>query len=393
MDMDPLILIANPGSASRKYALYQGTEPRADMHFEFEDGKIVCTIKTADQKFTETTELKELVESSSVIVSLLHENNILSPDETISSVGLRFVAPGSYFTEDHIIDDEFVARMEQTLPHAPLHIAATLAELQELRRQFADTTIVGVSDSAFHRNKPAYAEHYGLPLEDANRLEIKRYGYHGLSYMSVVKTLSDAGRLPQKTIVAHLGSGASISAILDGKSVDTSMGYSPLEGLIMSTRSGTIDAAITNVLRKELQLDDSGIETYLNKKSGLLGLGGSDDIRELLTREAAGDERATLALDTYAYTAQKVIANMAVAMDGVDTLVFTGTVGQRSAPMRERILSRLHHLGLEIDTEKSENCDASQPIVAIEADGSKPILVVATDEQFSLVTHVLEALA
>lgn len=393
MDMEPLVLIANPGSASRKYALYQGTEPRADMHFEFEDGNIVCTIKTKDQKFTETTELRELVESSSVIVSLLHGNNILAPEEEINSIGLRFVAPGSYFSEDHIIDDEFVTRMEQTLPHAPLHIAATLAELRELRRQFSDTTIVGVSDSAFHRTMPDHARHYGLPLEDADRLEIKRYGYHGLSYMSVTKTLTDAGKLSQKTIVAHLGSGASITAIHDGKSVDTSMGYSPLEGLIMSTRSGTIDAAITNVLRKELQLDDSGIETYLNKKSGLLGLGGSDDIRELLAREANGDQRATLALDTYAYAAQKIIANMAVAMDGVDTLVFTGTVGQRSAPIRKRILARLHHLGLELDLEKSEQCDSSQPIVSIEATGSKPILVVATDEQFSLVTRVLEALA
>ncbi|MBC7746946.1 hypothetical protein H7Y40_03110, partial [Pedobacter sp.] len=306
--MEPLILIANPGSASRKYALYQGTTSRADIHFEFEDGKIICGIETADEHFSLTTDLADLTAASSQVVTLLRDKQVLSDDETIESIGLRFVAPGSYFAQDHIVDDEFEAKLQATLPRAPLHISATLAELKELRRQFADTTIVGVSDSAFHRTKPDYALNYGLPLEDTDAFEIKRYGYHGLSIMSVVQILTAADKLPSKVIIAHLGSGASVSAILDGKSVDNSMGYSPLEGLIMSTRSGTIDATVASVLRNVLNLDDSGLETYLNKKSGLLGLGGSDDIRELLTREKDGDKRAKLALDTYAYSVQKSIA-------------------------------------------------------------------------------------
>ena len=391
--MEPLILIANPGSASRKYALYQGTTSRADIHFEFEDGKIICGIKTATDSFSLTTDLTDLSTVSSEIVAILHNKQILTQDETIHTIGLRFVAPGNYFAQDHIIDDEFVSRLQATLPRAPLHISATLGELQELRRQFADTTIVGVSDSAFHNTKPDYAMNYGLPLEDADRFEIKRYGYHGLSIMSVVQILQSANTLPSKVIIAHLGSGASVSAVLNGKSVDNTMGYSPLEGLIMSTRSGTIDATVTSVLRNELKLDDSGLENYLNKQSGLLGLGGSDDIRELLVREANGDLRATLALDTYAYSVQKAIAQMAVALDGIDTLVFTGTVGLRSAPMRRRIMSRLHHLGIHLDETLNDQCDASKNIVSIQSSDSKFITVISTDEHLSIVTRVEEVLS
>lgn len=391
MGMEPLILVANPGSASRKYALYQGSVLRANVHFELDNQQIIYTIEADGTSASFATNLTSLSTTATHVVSLLRTKGGLRPDETISRIGLRIVAPGDFFTHDHVTDNTFVTQMQTALFRAPLHVAAALDELHALRDQFPDTPIIGISDSAFHRTKHEAAWHYGLPPADAERLGIKRFGYHGLSVASVVDTLTNQGYLTEKVIVAHIGSGVSVTALKGGLSVDNTMGYSPLEGVLMATRSGNLDPTAAGILRAELGLDEKGFETYLNKQCGLLGLGGSSDIRELLSREAAGDRSAQLALQVYVYQLQKAIGQMAAAIDGADTLVLTGTVGLRSAPIRERLTERLGYLGFYLDPVANKSVDDA-PITNIAAPGYKPIYVVETDEQGVMAKQTAEAL-
>lgn len=378
-----LILVANPGSASRKYAVYEGNAVRASLHFEWTNGQVVCTLQREGVQHTVAVELDDVSQAVGQLTDILRVNDIVRAGEHIETIGLRVVAPGAYFLENHIIDDDCLVRLDSAKERAPIHVAATLAEVLLLRTQFKHATIVGVSDSAFHSTKPDYAWNYGIPLEDADHLDVKRFGYHGLSVASVVQTLKAAGTLPPKLIVCHLGSGASVTAVQNGKSIDNTMGYSPLEGLVMSTRSGAIDPTAVRVIKEARHMQDHEIENYLNYRSGLRGLGGSSDIRELLQREANSDNQARLALSTYVYSVQKGIAQMAVAMDGVDALVFTGTVGERSAPVRGRIAQRLHHLDLFLDEYANLHPigQISMPLATISRpQAAKPILVVPTNE-------------
>ena len=380
-----LTLIANPGSASRKYALYEGAKARASLHFEWSEQKVICTLQSGERRETIATDITELGEAAGRVVPVLRAQQQLKNDEHITHIGLRIVAPGAYFLEPRLVDDEFIRRLDAAKALAPLHTTDTLAELHRLRQQFADTVITGVSDSAFHKTKPDYAWNYGLPLHDADRLDIKRFGYHGLSVASAVRTLRRAGRLPTKLIVCHIGSGVSVTAVLNGQSFDTSMGYSPLEGAIMATRSGSIDFAAATTLKRALGLDDEQLELYLNRQSGLLGLGGSADLRELLQREAAGDQQAHLAIQTYIFSLQKAIGQMAGALGGLDALVFTGTIGERSAPIRQRSIEGLGYLGLIIATQINA-APHGHPISNIElASHSKPIYIIPADEASEMV--------
>lgn len=384
-----LTLVANPGSASRKYALFAGDQERAQLHFEWLHGKVVCSLHVQGRLHTIHVELEDIRQSVRSVIAILKDNQLLSAGEYIECIGLRVVAPHSFFLKDHVVDDYFVEKLEEVKPRAPIHIAATLEELKMLRRYFPEVRIIGVSDSAFHATKPDYAWNYGISLEDADRFEIKRFGYHGLSVASVVRELQAAEKLPPKLLVCHLGSGASVSAIHGGKSIDTTMGYSPLEGTIMSTRSGSIDPAAVQTIKDIFHFDDNKLGDYLNNHSGLLGLGGSADIRELLRREADGDHRSHLALQTYIYTIQKAIGQMASALGGVDAIVFTGIVSERSAPIRSRIIARLHYLDFILDQEANEQTQSPPSLTVVSRLAhSKPIYVAAANESEEIARHV-----
>jgi acetate kinase len=383
-----LSLIANPGSASRKYALYEGISERATIHFEWVQDKISCALRVDGERQTIEVSVSSLTECAGHVAGILREAHVLGENEHISQIGIRVVAPSAYFLNDHTVDDEFIARLEAIEPRAPIHVTATLQELYVLREQFAGARVLGASDSAFHISKPDYAWNYGLPLDIADKYEIKRYGYHGLSLSSVVRQLEIADRLPSKLIVCHLGSGASVTAVQDGKSVDTTMGYSPLEGLIMSTRSGSIDPTAVRVLKDVCNLDDDGLEQYLNTNSGLLGIGGSSDIRELLSREFGGDGRARLALATYVHNVQKAIGQMSAVLGGVDMIVFAGTVGERSAPMRKRIVSKLRYLDFVLDEQVNDTCNIDDKMIAISHESHLPIYIVAIKEADEIAHHL-----
>jgi acetate kinase len=379
--MEPFILVVNPGSASRKYALYAGEKKLASINFEFVDDKIICRISYGDSQKLKAYDDADLSSVSRYVLPTLHEFKIINAQQKISVIGVRLVAPSKRFAQDELVTDVIEADLEAVQQRAPLHVRTVLQEIKQLRNNLAGVPIVVVSDSAFHATKPAKSWHYGIDTELADRIDVKRYGFHGISVGSVVRHLQEDNILQPKTIVCHLGSGSSISAIADGKSIENSMGYTPLEGIMMATRTGNIDVSAALAIKRELKLTDDELETYLNKKSGLLGVSGSsNDIRQLVVSEAQGDERAKLALEIFVYRIQQMIGQMAASLGGADCLVFTATVGERSNIIRERILNNLGYLGFIYD--KGLNDQTFEPVVAtnIAATTSKPIIVISTDE-------------
>ena len=390
-----LILISNPGSASRKYALYDSDLiERARLHFEITDDVVKCSLHCKEKVTSVDVSLDSLEEAALHVESILKQNQVLLDDETIAHIGLRIVAPSEFFMRDHIIDQAVIEKLESLRSFAPIHVSATLDELKFLHEHYNTATIVGVSDSAFHATKPSYAWNYGINIHDADRLDIKRFGYHGLSVAASVDALWNAGKLPPKVIVCHLGSGSSVTGVFHRRSIDTTMGYTPLEGVIMASRSGSIDAGAVKALKLGLGLNDDEIENYLYTQSGLLGIGGTDDIRELISREADGDHYAHLALTTLIHTIHKAIGSMLVAMNGCDLLVFTGTVGERSAIIRKRIVAHLEFVDFMLDGDENEACTAPKKLTSIsQAAKSRPIIIIPTNESLEIARHVAKQTA
>lgn len=394
-----LTLIANPGSASRKYALYrstdEGDECLAELHFEKGEDRVIYTLSLAGkaQKPVDAG-INHLAFSATKLPIILQQNNIVDDSAFVDAIGLRVVAPASFFQTHQLLNKRAIEYLRELEPRAELHIGATLQEAELLNATFPGARIVGVSDSAFHAHKPVHANTYGISQKDAKKYDIWRFGYHGLSATAVVETLKDTKRLPKRLVLCHLGSGASITAVKDGKSIDNTMGYSPLEGLVMSTRSGTIDPTAAAVLAEKNKLDPYGLQLYLNFKSGLLGLSEvSDDIRSLLELEEQGHDGAALALRVYVYKVQQAIGQMAASLGGVDGLVFTGTVGERSAVIRHRIIKNMLFLGLSIDSATNARTIAPATLTKISQDRHPaPVLVVPSNESHAILHAVHQML-
>lgn len=380
------VLISNPGSASRKYALFVGEELRLRFHFEYENGQIVCMLTRGGHQEKRAVVLDGLAQAAGQLPMLLREFEAPTPD----AIALRIVAPSSYFLQHRRLDGEALDHLRAQQSRAPLHIEASLNEFTRLTNAWPDVPVFGISDSAFHATKPDYAWNYGIRLEDADRFEIKRFGYHGLSAQSAVRQLAD--HVPGKLVVCHLGSGSSIMALRQGVSVETTMGFSPLEGLVMSTRSGTIDPVAAKALQDALHLDDQAMLRYLHHDAGLLGLSGiGRDIRELLEQEQAGNYRAGLALRTYVHRAAQAIGGMAAVLGGVDALVFTGAVGERAAIMRRRIIAQLHYLEFELDYDKN-NLPFNADVFNIHRSGYRPVYVVPAKEEYEMALAAISLL-
>lgn len=386
-----MILAANPGSSSRKYALYTKDKCLVSLNFEHaEDGHIICNMTSAGKTTLLRSKITQLDDATEYVIPIL-DNAGIAKRAHISGIGLRIVAPSNYFLKDHLLNKEVIEHLNRLKDKAPLHVSMALEEAKRLNKHYSDIPIALISDSAFHATKPDYAWNYAIPLNDANRLEIKRFGYHGISMAAVVKVLAKKHKLPEKLIICHLGSGCSVTAILNGQSLDTTMGYSPLEGLMMATRSGSIDAAAVLALKNELRLDDAALEKYLNKSSGLLGISGtSPDLRDLLEAETKGDYRAKLAIQMFVYAAQQAIAKMAASLGGVDGLVFTGTVGDRSFILRARILKNLSFMGLAM--QDSINNRVIEPAKLTRISPRKrlrPVYVITTDEAHEIARRTI----
>jgi len=376
------ILVANPGSASRKYALYDAELTElARVHFETTNHIVVCTLHSGDSSQSVDIPLEKIEDSSKHIDTIFRNEGLLTETEHIEKIGVRVVAPGTFFTKDHVVNDELIRKLQEAESLAPLHISATMHEIGVLRDAYPGTVIVGVSDSAFHVKKPNYAWNYGINIKDADTYEIKRYGYHGISVASSIAALWNAGKLPPKVVVCHLGSGSSITAVFHGRTIDTTMGFTPNEGVLMATRSGSFTFDAARALKSRLGIDDAELDRYLNSQSGVKGIGDSDDIRELLKREADGDHMAHLALTTLIHTIHKAVGSMIVAMNGCDMVVFTGTIGERSHVLRKRIVAHLEFMDFILDGELNEaTTDATKLTFISQKAKSRPIAVIPTNE-------------
>ena len=376
-------LIINTGSASKKYSFYFNTEKVYFAHFETEDGNFIVT-ETAEKIGKKKTIINEdkYINAVKFIVDSLIEIGLIGSKDDIDLSGVRIVAPGEYFLTNRLIDDEYLQLAKVALEKVPLHLGPALKEIEKLKEVLGDKKpIVGVSDSTFHASLPEQAKFYAIPIADSRRFGIYRFGYHGISVQSVVsRATATLGHLPEKVIVCHLGGGASITAVKNGQSIDTSMGFTPLEGLVMATRVGDVDAGTVLYLAEKLNKNYQELEHYFNNNCGLLGLSGkSDDIRELLINESAGDADSALALKIYVNRIKQYIGRMAAVLGGVDLLIFAGTVGERSFIMRGRICDNLNFLGIELDKEINDKSEGVE--VEISKAGAKTkVLVVKTDE-------------
>ena len=382
MNKDRLILITNPGSSSRKYALYKGSELVCSLHFEFEGTEIVCTLKRADDsKKKIKTDFKSLTSTVANLEEILTQEGYLGGMSKLDAILARVAAPGEYFSHDHIVDEECLKQLEAAKKKAPLHVPVIANEIEHLTKSFKGTPILQISDSGFHNSRPELMKAYAIDQDLADKYDIKRWGYHGLSYGSIVNYMKSQDILPEKLIVCHIGSGSSVTAIYDGKSHDTTMGYTPLEGIMMSTRSGSIDVAAALAIKSNLKLSsDEALEKYLNKQCGLLGVSGqSDDMREIIRLRDEGDKKGTFAHALYVYRIQSAIGQMAASLGGVDAIVFTATIGERSDEIRRMVCQKLQYLGFAIDDEKNAG-EMPERHTNIAADGSKPVYVIRTDE-------------
>jgi len=394
------ILVINAGSSSLKYQLVDAeTRALADKGLCEKIGLEGSSIEHG-LGAAEVTDHLDLPDHHAAIQAVLNaltapSTGIVKSLGEIEAVGHRVVHGGEYFSGSVVITDEVIACIEECVPLAPLHNPPALLGIQACRELMPQATQVAVFDTAFHQSMPAKAYMYALPYELYESLSIRRYGFHGTSHRYVSeRAAAMLGKDPRDTklITCHLGNGCSITAIDGGRSIDTSMGLTPLEGVMMGTRSGSIDPAILPFLMKARNLSIDEAEALLNRKSGLLGVSGiSSDLRDVLAAAAAGSEQAQLALEMYAYTIKGYLGRYSYILGDLDAVVMTAGVGERSADMRELIFQGLEKHGLVLDYQR--NVTGSGERVISSDDSAIKILVIPTDEEGVIVSDVLEILA
>ncbi len=320
------------------------------------------------------------------VLAVVDERGLPVPD----AVGHRVVHGGPDLTAPTVVDDEALAAIEAVVPLAPLHNPANLAGIRAARAAFADVPHVAVFDTAFHATLPPAAHRYAVPTAWFSDHGVRRYGFHGISHAYVARRAAEVLGRPQeelRLVTAHLGNGQSVCAVDRGRSVDTSMGFGPLEGLVMGTRSGDVDPTVVFHLVREEGMALDEVETALNRRSGLLGLAGSNDLRDVESRAADGDEGARLALDVMVHRLVGYVAAYATRMGGLDGLVFTAGIGEHSALVRRRVGDGLALLGVRVDPAANDAVDGE---ARIDAGDGPAVLVVPTDEEGEIARQVAE---
>ncbi len=387
------ILVINAGSSSLKYQLI-------DM-----DKKVVMAKGLCERIGIDGSRLKHTPAGKDAVIIenpmpthadaiTLVINALVSPDhgviasmDEIGAVGHRVVHGGESFSESVVIDEKVKEGIKECIDLAPLHNPANLIGIEACEKVMPGVPQVAVFDTAFHQTMPSKAYLYGLPYEYYQKYKVRRYGFHGTSHKYVAQRAADMLGKPLedlKIITCHLGNGSSVAAIDHGKVVDTSMGLTPLAGVIMGTRCGDIDPAIVTFVMEKEGLDPKAMDNVMNKKSGVLGISGiSSDFRDLLAASAEGNERARAALDMFFYTVKKFVGSYAAVMDGVDAIVFTAGVGENNAPCRAAVTSTLGYMGVAIDPVLNEQSRGDERDIS--APGAKVrTLVIPTDEEMMI---------
>ena len=385
------VLVINCGSSSLKFQLINSESEKVLAKGLCErigiDGSLTYE-PAGGEKVKSDKAMPTHTEAIQFVIDALTdaETGVVKSLDEIGAVGHRVVHGGEKFASSVVITDEVKAAIEECNDLAPLHNPANLIGINACQKLMPGTPMVPVFDTAFHQTMPEKAYMYGLPYEYYDKYKVRRYGFHGTSHSFVSKRAAElAGKSYDdlKTVVCHLGNGASICAVENGKSVDTSMGLTPLEGLVMGTRSGDIDPAIMEFIAKKENLDIAGIMNVLNKKSGVEGVSGvSSDFRDLEAAAKAGNKRAELAIDVFAYRVAKYVGAYTAAMNGVDNIVFTAGIGENCALVRTKVCSYLGYLGITIDEEA--NGKRGEEIVISTPDSKVKVLVVPTNEELAI---------
>ena len=385
------VLVINCGSSSLKYQLIDSESEKVLAKGLCErigiDGRLTYQKAGLDKEITEAPMPTHKEAIKMVLDALTNDKTgaIKSLDE-VGAVGHRMVHGGEKFTCSAVIDDEMIKAVESCNDLAPLHNPANLIGVNACKELMPNVPMVGVFDTAFHQTMPKKAYLYGLPYEYYEKYGVRRYGFHGTSHSFVSKETAKFLGLDlenSKIIVAHLGNGASISAVKNGKCVDTSMGLTPLAGLVMGTRCGDIDPAIMEYIAKKEDLDIAGVMNVLNKKSGVQGISGvSSDFRDLEDGMAAGNERCADAIEVFCYNVAKFIGAYAAAMNGVDAIAFTAGIGENGPIVREKVLEYLGYLGAELDPEANQKRGDNNVIST--ADSKVKVCVIPTNEELAI---------
>ena len=386
------VLVINCGSSSLKYQLFNmadesvlakglveriGIEGSVLKHQPGEAEKVTIETEIPDHSVAIKLVLNALVDAKHGVIKDMNE---------ISAVGHRVVHGAEKFATSVRINDAVMDALEECIEMAPLHNPPNILGIKACEKLMPGVAQVGVFDTAFHQTMPKHAFIYGLPYEVYKKHGIRRYGFHGTSHKFVSQQCAEMmGKKPEdiKVITCHLGNGSSVAAVKNGAVVDTSMGLTPLEGLVMGTRCGDIDPAILPMLMKKENMDADAIDSYINKESGVLGISGvSSDFRDIEGAADEGNERAKLALDVFAYRVQKYVGAYAAAMNGVDAIVFTAGLGENSISMRESIAEAFGYLGAKIDKERNnvrgKACEIST------ADSKVKLFVIPTNEELMI---------
>ncbi len=394
------VLVINAGSSSLKYQLLnpatgdllaKGLCERIGIDGKFTYKPQVEGKKTLDAVDVAMPTHAEAIEA--VLNALVDPaNGVIASMKEIDAVGHRVVHGGEKFASSVVITDEVMAAIEACNPLAPLHNPANIIGIKACQEKMPGVPMVAVFDTAFHQTMPAKAYTYAIPYEYYENDKMRRYGFHGTSHRYVSQRCAEILGKPiesLKIVSCHLGNGSSITAVDGGKSVDTSMGLTPLAGLPMGTRSGDMDAGIMEYIMKKYDMSMADMMTTLNKKSGVLGISGvSSDFRDLDNAAAEGNTRAALAIEVFEYSVRKMIAEYAAAMGGVDAVIFTAGVGENSADMRLHFVDGLQFMGIEIDPEKN-NIRGEERIVS--PDNAKvKVLVIPTNEELMIAKDTAE---
>ncbi|MBD7943551.1 acetate kinase [Psychrobacillus sp. Sa2BUA9] len=352
----PNILAVNAGSSSLKFQLYKMPEEKVIAKGLIERIGLVNPVFTMnfdDERIHLIEQVENHEQAVKLLIKMLIDHKVIDSLENIQGIGHRVVHGGETYSDSVLIDEEVIQNIERLAEFAPLHNPANVTGIREFQKVLPDIPAVAVFDTAFHQTMPESSYLYSIPYDYYEKYSIRKYGFHGTSHKYVAHRAAELLNRPleiTRLISCHLGNGASIAAIHKGKSIDTSMGFTPLAGVTMGTRSGNIDPALIPYLMEKTGKSAEGILDILNKKSGMLGVSGfSSDLRDIVTEATKGNDRAQLALDVFANRIHKYIGSYAARMNGVDAIIFTAGIGENSEVIREKVLSGLQFMGIYMD--------------------------------------------
>lgn len=396
------VLVLNCGSSSVKYKLFnmsngdvlaQGVVEKIGLPGSF--------LKLVTPEGKKVVLEKEMTEHNAAIDFILHtltsaEYGCIKSLDEINAVGHRVVHGGEKFASSVLINDEVIKQLEECIELAPLHNPPNLKGINAVTRLMPNVPQIGVFDTAFHQTMPDYAYMYGLPYSLYKKYGVRRYGFHGTSHRYVSQRACEILGVPfedQKIITAHIGNGGSITAIKDGKSIDTSMGMTPVEGLLMGTRAGDVDAGALSFIMEKEHLDAAGLSNLINRESGVAGLSEiSSDMRDIEDAIEKGDKNAILAMEMYNYRIKKYIGAYAAALGGLDILIFTGGVGENQWVTRSAVCKDMEFMGIEFDVEKNDGLRGEEVVLSLPNSRVK-VMVVPTDEEFMIASDTMEILS